>query len=65
MDMARAIQKALARICLNCPVCRRARSKQKGLAYFMVRYVEGRICPACRAYEAVYGVKAYEPRAKP
>jgi hypothetical protein len=38
-----------------------ARSKQRGLAYWLVRNVENRICPFCRAYEKVYGRKAHEP----
>ena len=50
-----------AKQCLQCPVCRRARKKQKGLAFWFVKHVEGGICPACKAYEKVYGRKAYEP----
>ena len=50
-----------AKICLNCPLCKRARKKQKGLAYWFVKKVEGGICPSCKAYEKVYGRKAYEP----
>ena len=47
--------------CLTCPVCRRARAKQKGLAYWFVKKIEGGLCPDCRAYEKVYGRKAHEP----
>lgn len=50
-----------AQACLNCPVCRRARDKQKGLAYLFVKFVEGALCPNCKAYEKVYGRKAHEP----
>ena len=47
--------------CLSCPVCKRARRKQRGLAYWFVKKVEGSCCPQCRAYEKVYGRKAHEP----
>ena len=47
--------------CLKCPVCNRAREKQKGLAYIFVKTMERSICPDCRAYEKVYGRKAHEP----
>jgi len=50
-----------ARKCVTCPVCRRARRKQKGLAFWIVKTVESGICPYCAAYEKVYGRKAYEP----
>jgi len=56
--------KKLAEICLKCPVCSRARSRQKGLAYFFVKYIDRKICPGCRAFEAVTGQKAYEPLTK-
>ena len=54
-DRARAEQ------CLSCPVCQRARRKQRGLLFWFVKRVEGRICPACQAYERVYERKAHEP----
>lgn len=54
-------EKKAARICLDCPICRRARKKQKGLAYLFVKKVEHGMCPKCQAYEKVYGKKAYEP----
>ncbi len=41
-------------------VCRYARKKQKGVVYTFVKSVEGYVCPACRAYERVYGKKAHE-----
>ncbi|SPE56742.1 conserved hypothetical protein [Verrucomicrobia bacterium] len=50
----------LAKICLNCLVCRQARRKQQGIAFWMVRRVESRLCSFCRAYERVYGRKAHE-----
>lgn len=52
----------MAKTCLNCPVCKRARAKQSGLAFWFVKNVEGRFCPNCQAYERVYGRKAHEPR---
>jgi hypothetical protein len=51
----------MAEFCKNCPVCSRARKKQRGLAYFFVKRIEGNLCPACQAYEKVYGRKAHEP----
>lgn len=51
----------MARKCLECPVCSYARRKQRGLVYFFVRFVEGGVCPYCKAYERVYGRKAHEP----
>lgn len=50
----------LAKVCLGCPVCRRARKHQRGAAFWLVRNVEGRVCPFCRAYERVFGRKAHE-----
>jgi len=50
-----------AQRCVECGVCKRARRKQKGIAFFLVKKVEDRICPYCRAYERVYGRKAHEP----
>ena len=51
----------LAQKCLECPVCRRARDKQKGLCFWFVKTIEGSLCPQCKAYERVYGRKAHEP----
>lgn len=51
----------MAKTCKNCPVCTRARNKQKGVAYWFVKNIEGGLCPACQAYEKVYGKKAHEP----
>jgi hypothetical protein len=52
---------ALAKVCANCPVCRRARQQQSGVAFQLVKRVETKICPFCRAYERVYGRKSHEP----
>ena len=52
--------RARAQQCVTCPVCKRARRKQGGLLYHLVRLVEGKVCPYCRAYERVYGRKAHE-----
>ena len=54
------LDRALARVCESCPVCRPARRNQQGLAYSFVKGVEGHICPFCRAYERVHGRKAHE-----
>ncbi|MRR06592.1 MAG: hypothetical protein EG828_06540 [Deltaproteobacteria bacterium] len=43
----------LAAICACCPLCRRARRKPNGLANRIVRKVEERVCPFCRAYARV------------
>ncbi|MCF7957985.1 MAG: hypothetical protein K9M57_05995 [Phycisphaerae bacterium] len=51
--------------CVACPVCRRARARQKGLAYLFVKFIEGGICPYCQAYERVYGQKSHEKRSGP
>ena len=54
-------ERKMARACLHCAICRRARDRQQGAAYWLVRRVETRVCPYCRAYEKVYGRKAHEP----
>lgn len=56
---------ALAKVCLKCPVCRQARRHQHGAAFWLVRKIESRVCPFCRAYERVSGHKAYERRTLP
>jgi hypothetical protein len=58
---ASSFDKALARVCANCPVCRRARKRQRGFAFWLVKHVEAKLCPFCRAYARVYGRKAHEP----
>ncbi len=50
----------LAKKCVACPVCSRARKKQRGIAFWFVKNVEGGMCPACKAYEKVYGRKPHE-----
>lgn len=55
-DRAKALK------CLSCVVCKHARKKQKGLAFWFVQTVETKYCPNCVAYEKVYGRKAHEPR---
>lgn len=50
-----------ATVCIACPICARARQKQRGIAYWFVKTIEGRICPNGRAYEKVFGRKTYEP----
>ena len=50
--------------CVECPVCKRARFKQKGLAFWFVKTIEGGLGPYCQAYERVYGRKAHEPLPK-
>lgn len=52
----------MAQRCAECLVCKRARSKQKGLAFWLVKNIESRICPFCRAYEKVHGRKAHLPQ---
>jgi uncharacterized protein CbrC (UPF0167 family) len=53
--------RAKAQGCVECPVCTRARRKQRGLAFWLVKHVEGSVCPYCQAYEKVYGRKSHEP----
>jgi len=57
---ASSFDKALASVCANCPVCQRARDQQRGTAFWLVKKIEARMCPFCRAYERVYGRKAHE-----
>lgn len=54
------LDRRMARICEQCPVCRHARRTQTGIAYTIVKNVEIGICPFCRAYERVHGRKAHE-----
>lgn len=60
---ASSFDKALARVCANCLVCRRARRRQRGLAFWLVKHVEARLCPFCRAYKQVYGRPAHAAQA--
>jgi hypothetical protein len=57
-------ERAMAKKCLECPVCRHARKKQRGILFAFVKWIEGRGCPYCKAYEKVYGRKAHEPIAQ-
>ena len=64
MDTKREItssDRKMAKICMNCTVCKHARKKQQGAAFWFVQKIEGHVCPFCRAYERVYGRKAHEP----
>lgn len=54
-------ERQLAQKCAKCALCNRARIKQRGLAFWFVKFLESGACPACRAYEKVYGRKAHEP----
>lgn len=49
----------MAQKCVECPVCSRARKKQKGFAFWFVKAIEEDMCPFCKAYEKVYGKKAH------
>ncbi len=51
----------MAQRCVECPVCKRGRIKQKGIAFLFVKFFESGLCPYCKAYEKVYGRKAHEP----
>ena len=53
--------KEMANKCMQCPVCKHARRKQKGIAFWFVKTIEASLCPYCMAYEKVYGRKAHEP----
>lgn len=54
------LDRALAKVCETCPVCRFAQARQAGLAFWLVTRVEEKVCPFCRAYEKVHGRKAHE-----
>ncbi len=60
-NSASEIDRKLAQWCLRCPVCVRARKKQRGAAFWLVKNVDRKLCPFCKAYERVYGRKAHEP----
>lgn len=57
---AGTLDRALAWVCVHCPVCTYARKTQRGALFAFVRGIESRICPFCMAYERVYGRKAHE-----
>jgi hypothetical protein len=52
--------RAMAKRCVECPVCNHARKRQRGLAFWFVKRIEGGLCPYCKAYERVYGRRAHE-----
>ena len=49
-----------AQKCLECLLCIKAREKQKGFAYWFVKYVDRKICSYCKAFEKFTGQLAYE-----
>ena len=51
----------MAQQCMECHLCKHARNKQRGIAFWFVKKIERNICPFCKAYERVYGLKAHEP----
>jgi hypothetical protein len=55
------IDVALAKVCRHCPVCKQARRRQRGAAFWFVTKIERGACPFCRAYERVHARKAHEP----
>lgn len=59
------LDRTLAKVCLSCPVCRRARRQQAGAAYWLVSKVEKGVCPFCRAYERVYQRPPHAPLGEP
>lgn len=54
----------MAQKCVECTMCSNARTKQRGFAFWFVKFIEGGLCPYCKAYEKVYGKKAHEPVTK-
>lgn len=61
MTMAGRLDTWMARKCETCPMCRQARRTQQGVAFGLVKNVEAKLCPFCRAYERVHGRRAHEP----
>ncbi|MGA7826929.1 MAG: hypothetical protein WCA04_04680 [Geobacteraceae bacterium] len=55
-EVRRRLDLALAAVCASCPLCRHSRRKPHGLANRIVRRVEFRFCPFCRAYARVHGL---------
>jgi hypothetical protein len=52
----------LAAQCMDdCTMCIKARENQRGFFFWFVKFLEGGICPSCKAYAKVYGRKAHEP----
>jgi hypothetical protein len=54
-DIGKRLDLILAAICAWCPLCRHARRKPDGMANRIVRRVEDRVCPFCRAHTRVAG----------
>lgn len=54
------LDRTLAAGCRNGPVCRTARRRQTGLAFWLGNRFEHQLCPFCRVYERVYVREAYE-----
>ena len=52
--------KIMAQKCIECSLCKKARKEQRGFAFWLVKKIEGLLCPYCKAYEKVYGRKAHE-----
>jgi hypothetical protein len=57
--------RSLAGICELCPICRHARRSGQGIAFAIVKNVETSLCPFCKAYERVHGMKAHQKRDEP
>ena len=51
----------MAKQCVECTICKKACVNQKGILFLIVKFLEGSVCPYCKAYERVYGRKAHEP----
>ena len=64
MEKDIAALRSKAKRCLECPICKRAREKQRGLAYLFTKYIDRKICPNCKAFEQMTGQLAYEPLTK-
>ncbi len=59
------LDRVLGQVSANCLVCNLARRRQRGLLFWLVKHVENRLCPFCRAYERVFGRKSHEPVPQP
>lgn len=57
---ASGLDRLLAKVCANCPLCRTARAKGRGVAFWLVSRVERGVCPFCAAYERVTGRQAHQ-----
>ena len=43
--------KKMAQQCVGCKLCKHARVKQRGMAFWFVKKIEDSVCPFCKAYE--------------